>query len=577
MAGPPNSQPPNNNKKKPAGCIEETGTVQRLLADNNPWVKVWDEDVEGEDVDTEIVFSPRGRYAAVSLQGGGVLIWDLSTLPHTALQLDVPAHMPMRTPAAAITRQLSNNRNRSRGGGGRSNASNKTRDRGDEEVDYVIAGLSWSSQADKLLVTYHQQGGSPSSYLCKWNIPTAEVEAHHHCPGQPIGPAQLSPVDESLCAYFVGGSSCLRLQRLGEGGEVREKGVSSSSSNSSSNAEGSSATTTTTTASEDPRLGLCLFSNDGLALYCVCVRDRRVLKLDVSTLQEQGRSPDILLPGLRVLAQKLRLSPDGRCLFVFTNRAAHLIETEGMRAAEPLGDFGAIKVEWGCWSVGPERNQQQQQQQQQQQSQKSQESQQQLVVVGVPCPFSGDSVQEGLFVWRVQRLGGTAAAAAGQIKSGENNEDEDDEEGDEEDKANTGLPLVEPSPDILPGFIQGLQALELCPRRALLLGGDCHGGLFVQSERFTTGFPGPMYAPGYTILGNNRTYLEKEEELDKVVVPEGGGEKGREEEKEKEAVVPDEEGEVDVMAGVEEGGRGGGGCDDASDSTQTHLCESVFE
>jgi len=227
-----------------------------------------------------------------------------------------------------------------------------------------------------------------------------------------------------------------------------------------------------------------------------------------------------------------------------------------MRAAEPLGDFGAIKVEWGCWSVGPARNQQQQQ------------DQRQLVVVGVPCPFNGDSVQEGLFVWRVHGLDGTtaadaaaadaAASTAGQTKDGEKSEDEDDEEGDEEDESNTGLPLVDPSPDILPGFIQGLQALEICPRRALLLGADCHGGLFVQSERFTTGFPGPMYAPGYTILGNNRTYLEREEELDKVVVPEGGDGKGTEEEADSEAAVPDEEGEVDVVVGLEVGRRGGG-------------------
>lgn len=54
------------------------------------------------------------------------------------------------------------------------------------------------------------------------------------------------------------------------------------------------------------------------------------------------RTADILAGQLQV--HKMSLAADGKLLFIFTNRAAHLVETREMNAAEPLGEFGAIKV-----------------------------------------------------------------------------------------------------------------------------------------------------------------------------------------------------------------------------------------
>ncbi len=457
--------PPSTKKLKPAGCIEEAATAQRLLAEGTTWRKIWDEDVEGEDADREIAFSPRGRYVAVSLQGGGVVVWDLCPLPHVMLHLDVPAQLSPPPTTAAAARADATSKVRGRGSGG--NAPHTG-----EEVEYVVAGMSWSGDASILLVTYHRRSAAPGSYLCRWNLRTATVEAHVHLPGPGVvSAAQLSPADDSLCAYFVGGSACLCLRHVGgpQDGQVREANVSSDA--------------TAATADADLRLGLCLFGEQGTVLYCVCIRDRRVLKLETATLKELARSADILPVGIKTMVHKLRLTPDGRNLFMFTNRVAHLLETAQLRDADPLGDFGAIKIEWGCWGLGPDRD----------------GPNAQLVVIGVPSPFTRDNVQERLFVWR---LGGPRKR---------------EEDGEEDD----GLPFVEPSPDMLPGFAQGLQGLEMCPLRAAMLGIGCNGGLFLRQETFTTGFPGPMYAPGYTVLESNCLYLEKEDELDHVVLPEG--------------------------------------------------------
>lgn len=500
MAGPSTSVTTYNAKKrKPAGCIEETPIIQRLLGSNSAWLRIWNEDIEGEDIDSEIAFSPQGRYAAVSLQGGSVLIWDLSTLPHVVLRLDLPPHMPLQTQATVPRRS---SKSRGRGGRGRGRGGGSSGDRAVEnDVEYVVVGLSWSSRAHKLLVTYHQRGGgsASSSYLCLWHLPSAAVEGHAYFPDCLIGPAQLSPVDDSLCAYFLSGSVCLRLQHL-RGSQPAQEGREVLLSPSREGAGG------TLGSGDGHRLGLCAFGRDGRSLFCVSARERRVFKVDTDSLAVLARSPEILA-GAKLVVLKTLVSRDGSCLFVFSNRAAHLLETHGLRAAEAVGDFGAIKVEWGCWSVGPSRNLGPGEGGGSEEERRDLE---QLVVVGVPCPFSRDSVQERLFIWRVRRLGSGLNGRGG--KGGREDEEDRLEGGETE-----GLPEVDASPDILPGFAGGLQTLELCPGRAAMLGGNCEGGLFLRQESFATGFPGPMYAPGYRILEANKPYLEREEELDRLV------------------------------------------------------------
>ncbi len=95
--------------------------------------------------------------------------------------------------------------------------------------------------------------------------------------------------------------------------------------------------------------------------------------------------------------------------------AAHVLATGSLRASEPLGEFGALKVEWGCWGVGPERN----------------GNGHELVVLGVPSAFSrGDSVQERHFAWRVP----------------------DPPVALEEEREEEGPLRLEVTPDIIPGF-----------------------------------------------------------------------------------------------------------------------------
>ena len=79
--------PPLPKEKKAGGVIEETVSVRRLLTETTPWGRLPGDD--GEE-DRDIAFSPRGRYAAVSLQDGEVMVWDLSPMPHAVLYLEVP-------------------------------------------------------------------------------------------------------------------------------------------------------------------------------------------------------------------------------------------------------------------------------------------------------------------------------------------------------------------------------------------------------------------------------------------------------------------------------------------------------
>jgi hypothetical protein len=158
----------------------------------------------------------------------------------------------------------------------------------------------------------------------------------------------------------------------------------------------------------------------------------------------------------------MRMAPSGRLLFVFTNRgtcplplpnnphrsspspdhtqhtqtrtAAHVLATRSLRASEPLGEFGALKVEWGCWGVGPERNW------------AAGGGGRELLVLGVPSAFSRDSVQERHFAWRVPD-----PPPSDKGEGGQGEEDEDDEEDEDEDDEEGPLRL-EVTPDIIPGF-----------------------------------------------------------------------------------------------------------------------------
>lgn len=135
-----------------------------------------------------------------------------------------------------------------------------------------------------------------------------------------LGPAQLSPVDENLCAYFVGGNSIIRLHWL-EGpqphkmvemdvsGEDPVGGIGHATAHSSGprsinatdrngageqdTSVGSVAATTAASIVAFKRealakVGRCLYADKGRSLYCL-VKNRRVLKLNAVDLQEITR------------------------------------------------------------------------------------------------------------------------------------------------------------------------------------------------------------------------------------------------------------------------------------------------
>lgn len=191
-----------------------------------------------------------------------------------------------------------------------------------------------------------------------------------------ISAAQLSPQDEDLCAYFHGGNALLRLHRLSDDTVVQQAdlveplegggggGAAGRRSNGGKDDEsvasggtGQQVSSSSSSKKQDVRLGLCAFGDGGSALFAV-VANRRVLKLDAGSLGElkrcvvtrktgdrwpiksppslivdtrfpTHRSPDCIGSGTTTNVQlhKMRMSPSGRLLFVFTNRGTPLVRT----------------------------------------------------------------------------------------------------------------------------------------------------------------------------------------------------------------------------------------------------------
>lgn len=99
--------------------------------------------------------------------------------------------------------------------------------------------------------------------------------------------------------------------------------------------------------------------------------------------------------------------------------ATHALATRTLRCSEALGEFGALKVEWACWGVGPARH----------------GHEEELVLLGVPSSFSRDTIQERHFAWRVPDPAPSP---------------EEEEEGAGEGER--GPMRLEATPDILSGF-----------------------------------------------------------------------------------------------------------------------------
>ena len=72
--------------------------------------------------------------------------------------------------------------------------------------------------------------------------------------------------------------------------------------------------------------------------------------------------------------------------------------------------------------------------------------------------------------------------------------------------------------------IYGLTHLECCKHTPMIVGQSSADELFLLKKKFTTDFAGSMYPPGFKIMKTVHAYMEKEDELDKVVRNENGNE-----------------------------------------------------